>query len=112
MAAANNLTAKPVNRSSLRNRMLIGAGIAFMLMFLLLWPFDYARPEWGAYWFIRPFVVITFAGAVGGACNYFLFHWTSEGGWKRIMATLGSVVIYIFGLWVGTILGLDGTLWD
>lgn len=35
-----------------------------------------------------------------------------EGGWKKILANIFSVIIFIIGLWLGSVLGLSGTYWD
>ncbi|NUY82105.1 potassium transporter KefB [Flavobacterium sp. MAH-1] len=92
-------------------RMLQGAGIAFLLIGLFLLPVD-TNPAWPKYWMIRPLIVVPFAGAVGGFFYYKLDHLRVQGGWMRFWAAVLSFFIYVFGLWVGTILGLDGTLWN
>lgn len=92
--------------------MLIGGGIALILITLFLLPFDYAKPEWGKLWFIRPLIVVPLAGATGGFCYYFLNQLSAKGTLNKAVAIILSIIIYIIGLWMGTVLGLDGTLWD
>jgi hypothetical protein len=58
-------------------------------------------------------VVVTLAGAAGGAFFYFLMdRLGSRGGWKKALAITLSLLIYVVGLWMGTVLGLAGTLWN
>lgn len=111
MTQKSELMEHPFNRSALGKRMLIGAIIAFALMAVLIGGVN-GRPEWGEYWKIRPLVVISFAGAAGGACSYLIERWISPIGWRRVLAITVSLIVYIFGLWMGTVLGLNGTLWN
>ena len=97
---------------SLTTRMLIGAAIGLGLIALFLLPIRDPNPAWGKFWMIRPFIMVPFAGAVGGACNYILLNFHSRFGINRIVAMILSVIVFIFGLWIGTVLGLAGTLWD
>jgi hypothetical protein len=61
---------------------------------------------------IRPLIIVPLAGAVGGLCNYFIVHFYSQFGVNKTIAVILSVVVFIIGLWLGTVLGLDGTMWD
>ncbi|TNF72796.1 MAG: potassium transporter KefB [Bacteroidetes bacterium] len=101
-----------LHASSLGLRMLQGAGIGFMLILLFLVMADGARPEWGTFWMLRPLFVVTFAGAMGGAFYTFLDPWRRKGRFQRILANLISAMVFVFGIWIGSILGLDGTYWD
>lgn len=92
-------------------RMLLGAVIAFVLMAFFLKGAQ-AQPEWGKFWMIRPLVVISLAGATGGAFYHFMDGVSYRGGWRRVLAIIASIIVYIIGLWLGTVLGLDGTLWN
>jgi hypothetical protein len=92
--------------------MLIGAGIALALISWFLFPIDYAKPEWEKYWFIRPLIIVPLAGAAGGLCYAVLDHLSSKGSINKVVAIVLGLIIYIIGLWLGTVLGLDGTLWN
>jgi hypothetical protein len=106
MTRENYLAAhRPV---TLGKRMFIGAGIGLVLISLFLFPTE-GRPEWGKFWMVRPLVVVPLAGAMGGLCSYYLMNRLSL---NKILASILSALIFFFGLWIGTVLGLDGTLWD
>jgi hypothetical protein len=49
---------------------------------------------------------------MGGLFYYIMGPLRYQGGWKKIIAVTISLIVYFIGLWMGTILGLDGTLWD
>ncbi|WP_276133950.1 hypothetical protein [Polluticoccus soli] len=111
MSQKNELITQPFNRSILGKRILIGAIVALALMMILIGGVE-GRPEWGAYWKIRPLVVITLAGATGGACSYLIERWIPPVGWRKVLVISLSLIVYLFGLWMGTVLGLNGTMWN
>ncbi|MFN3968741.1 potassium transporter KefB [Flavobacterium sp.] len=111
MIQTNNLT-NNINKTSLIKPMIIGAGIAFALISLFLFPIQDPDAEWGKFWMVKPFILVTLAGAVGGAIFHFIAKMGPQNGSKKTMAVISSILIYIIGLWIGTVLGLDGTLWD
>lgn len=112
MTHRNNLTRQPVHPASLGKRMLIGAGIGLLLISLFLFSADEPNPEWGKLWMIRPLIIVPLAGAMGGLCNYFIFHFHNLVGVNKIIAMILSVIVFVVGLWLGVVLGLDGTMWN
>lgn len=112
MTSKNSFTVQSIDYGSLGKRMLIGGIIALVLIIAFLYPvFGNPNPDWGKLWMIRPLIVVPLAGAAGGACNYFLIQLTRN-GFNVTVAYLLSFIVYIIGLWMGTVLGLAGTLWD
>ena len=111
MTHANNSTS-PLNQASLIKRMLLGAGIGLLLISIFLLTADEADPEWGRFWMIRPLLIVPFAGAMGGLCNYFIIHFSNLFGINKTIAVILSVIVFIVGLFLGTVLGLDGTMWN
>lgn len=112
MTQTNNLTTPPIHPVSLSIRMLVGAGIGLLLISLFVFGVDNPNPEWGKFWIIRPLIVVPLAGAMGGLCNYFLVHFHHRFGINKTVAVIVSGFVFIIGLWLGIVLGLDGTLWD
>jgi hypothetical protein len=90
---------------------LIGAIIGFTVIFFIVVSVDHPRPEWGTYWWIRPILVVPFAGACGGLAFHILGYFRQQGGWKMVGANVLSVLIFIIGMWMGIVLGLNGTMW-
>lgn len=97
---------------SLTTRMLTGAGIGLLLISLFLIGIRQPDPAWGNYWMIRPLMVVPFAGAMGGLCNYFIITRYAAFGLNKTFAVVLSILVFIIGLWMGMIIGLDGTLWN
>jgi hypothetical protein len=111
MTQSNNSTSQPL-RVSLAKRMMTGAGIGLLLISFFLISAGDGKPEWGQFWRIRPLIMVPFAGAMAGLCNYFIFYFRNQFGVNKVIATMVSVLVSIIGLWMGFVLGLDGTLWN
>lgn len=111
MTQSDNSASQP-RQASLVKRMLVGAGIGLLLISLFLLSAGEPNPEWGKLWMIRPLVIVPLAGAMGGLCNYFIVHFHNLVGVNKTIAMILSVIVFIVGLWLGTVLGLDGTMWD
>ena len=112
MTQKNILPTKPFHRTSLVKPMMIGGGIALLLIIIFLSGVNNPDPAWGKFWMIRPLLIVPLAGAMGGAFYYFMKYLSDEGTLNGTFAMILSLIVYIVGLWMGSILGLDGTLWD
>jgi hypothetical protein len=99
------------SKSSLSKRMLIGAAIGLVVISYFVLSANGGNPEWGRFWMIRPLLVVPFAGAIGGLVSYFMAQLADINGWNKILVTVFSAIIFIIGLWMGIVLGLDGTMW-
>ena len=111
MTQRNNLTTQPNQPVSLAKPILLGAAIGLIVISFFLVGVDEPNPEWGKLWMIRPLIITPIAGAMGGAFYYFINHWSSKGLNKTATLIL-SLIVFIVGLWMGVVLGLDGTLWN
>ena len=111
MTTKINMPSQPNQRVRFIKPVLVGAGIALLAISFFVFGVDKAPPEWGKYWMIRPFIITPLAGALGGAFYSFMDYQRSR-GFNRTLAILMSLVVYLVGLWMGVIVGLDGTLWD
>ncbi|WP_242928657.1 potassium transporter KefB [Pontibacter vulgaris] len=103
---------QPLHPISLGTRALQGAIIAFVLIATFLFFVGEPDPAWAKFWFIRPLVIVPVAGAAGGAFYYYMDTLRYQGGWKTALANVASLAVYLIGLWLGTVLGLAGTMWD
>jgi hypothetical protein len=110
MTQASNTTSQP--QASLGKRMLIGTAIGLIVISYFLISSGGGDPAWGRFWMIQPLIITPFAGAMGGLCNYIIFKYHEQFGVTKVVATVLSVLVYIVGLWMGVVLGLNGTMWD
>ncbi|SFC72070.1 potassium transporter KefB [Spirosoma endophyticum] len=112
MTQSNKLTTPPIHPASPGKRMAIGAGIGLILISLFLLSVREPNPGWGKLWMIRPLLIVPLAGAIGGLCTYFISHFQKQFGINKAIAIIVSVLVCLIGLWIGFVLGLDGTLWN
>lgn len=112
MTQTNHLTSRPIHKASLFKLMLIGGGIGLILISLFLLGVREPRLEWGRFWMVRPLIIVPLAGAGGGLCVYFMDYILGyQGGWSKIISVVLSLIGFLIALWLGTVLGLAGTLW-
>jgi hypothetical protein len=112
MTQKNTLFTQPVHAALLTRRMLMGAGIALALMSIFLLGVKDPDPQWGKLWMIRPLIVISLAGAGGAAFYHFTGPLRQQGGWIMFGTYLLNAFAFLVALWMGSVVGLDGTLWD
>ncbi|MDO6391716.1 potassium transporter KefB [Pontibacter sp. BT731] len=112
MVQQNEYQNQPVQAAAAGRRALTGAAFGLALIALFLAGVQHPDPAWGKLWMIRPLLVVTMAGALGGFINYMLLHYHRRLGIHKGIAVVLSVLIYLVGLWLGSVLGLVGTLWD
>ncbi|MCB0649222.1 MAG: hypothetical protein KDC49_21270 [Saprospiraceae bacterium] len=100
----------PVN--SIFQKMIFGFIIGLIVISALVFSVNDPDPAWGDYWRVRPLIVTPIITAFG-MCSFFLkdLLCPKETALKITVFIL-SVLGFIFSLWIGTILGLDGTLWN
>ena len=112
MTQKSNLTTQPNQPVSLAKPIMLGAGIALILISFFVFGAGEPNPQWAKLWMIKPLIMVPVAGALGGAFYYFMDHLSSRGGLNKTVATILSLIVYIIVLWLGTVLGLNGTMWN
>jgi len=111
MTQQNETQNQPFYPATLVKPVLVGAGIALFVISFFVFGVDAPHPEWERFWMIRPLIITPLAGAMGSAFYAFMEYQNSR-GFNRTLAILLSIVVYLIGLWLGTVLGLAGTMWD
>jgi len=97
---------------SLAKRMTLGGGVGLFLITFFLATAEGTDPAWGRYWWIRPLLIVPLAGATAGALYYVLDLLALKRGWSRIIIGMLGFALLFISLWLGSVLGLDGTYWD
>lgn len=91
---------------------LAGGFIALCWIALLVFSVRETPESWSDYWRLRPLVVTPLSGAFGGLFFYLMAVRSRFSGWMRILAAIAGLLGYLVAVWLGTVLGLDGTLWN
>lgn len=99
------------SRYLLRNT-IAGALTGLALISLYLYKADAADPDWHPLWILRPLLIVPFAGAMGGLFFTFMEPWRTKSGWIKFGAYFICLLVFFIGLFMGIVLGLDGTYWD
>ena len=93
-------------------RMLPGAMIGLVVISLFVFTVDSPDPGWGKFWRIRPLIITPLAAAFGFLAFSLKDFIHPQGNTYKAIVFLASLAIFVFVLWMGVVLGLDGTLWD
>ena len=107
----NDRSKKSSSKTLWVQKSVIGGIVGFVAIAIFLFPIDNPELAWGKFWMAKPVLIVTLAGMVGGTF-YHLITAALSIGWKKILGIVLGSLIYIFGLWIGTVLGLNGTLWN
>lgn len=98
--------------STLLRRALVGAVIGFGLISLFIFDVPNPDPAWGENWRLRPLIITPLAGAFASLAFLLNDILRPSNTALRILVVILSVLGFVIGLWLGFVLGLDGTLWD
>ena len=111
MLQTNKLTSQPQKAVSFMKSVMIGAIIGLAIIALFVFGVERPNPEWGKLWRLKPLMITPLAGASGGAFFYFM-DLMSLRGMNKTVAIIVGVFGFVVALWLGTVLGLNGTMWD
>lgn len=112
MTQTDNLTAQSGKPGSLAKRMLIGAGIGMAIIAFFVLPVKHPKAEWGQLWMLKPFIITPLSGAMAGLLAHFMAQSGNTNAWNKTLTFLLTAIICVICLWLGIVLGLNGTLWD
>lgn len=101
-----------VKSSSMIRSAIIGASIGLVLISIFLLGVKNSDPSWPRFWQLRPLIIVPLAGAAGAVCVYLLNSFNYQSAWTKWAARIVSLIGFVIALWMGSVLGLDGTLWN
>ena len=112
MKTKSENTTQPDHRLTIGRRMALGAAAGLILILFFVLSVDNPDPNWPKLWMVKPLIVAPLAGLIGGLSYHIINPSSRQPGWKRIGANLFGLLIFLIALWMGTVLGLNGTMWD
>lgn len=109
MTLKNKSIKETFDKAVFLKNVLIGAGIALIITLVFITG-EETKPDWPELWRIRPLIITPLAGAFGGAMFYLSNHVLQQAGLNKVVSVFLCSVGYLIILWLGLVLGLDGTL--
>jgi hypothetical protein len=107
-----NGPALQLNTKAVITRMLLGTAIGFALISLFIFSENNPNPDWGKYWRVKPLIITPLFAAFGILMFYLKNFLNPKGQFMTVLIYTFSTIAFIIALWLGTVLGLAGTLWD
>lgn len=100
------------NTASYKKRMLQGAAIGLLLIIFFLLSANKPNPDSMPMWWLRPLLVVPFAGAMGGLGFYLSGYYGKRLKINKAVLILLGLFGFLVALWLGMVVGLDGTYWN
>jgi hypothetical protein len=101
-----------LKRKTILLNALTGYVVGLGVISLFISGLDNPKPEWGKYWMIQPLVITPIFSAFGSLALLLPDFLKIISPWKRLLALLAGLFIYMLLMWTGIVLGLAGTMWD
>jgi peptidoglycan biosynthesis protein MviN/MurJ (putative lipid II flippase) len=95
-----------------KKRMIQGAIAGLVLILFFLLSGNKPHPDWKATWWLKPLFIVPFAGAMGGVWFHILSSLQTDKGLKKILLYVLGFIGVLVALWMGMVVGLDGTFWN
>ena len=108
----DNQIQKHLTPTFLLKWMVPGAIIGLVIISVFVFTADNPDPAWGKFWRIRPLIITPLAAAFGFLAFSLKDIIRPEGNLYKAVVYMASLVIFVIALWLGIVLGLDGTLWN
>lgn len=103
---------KGITLSILLKKMVPGALIGLALISFFIFSVDNPDPTWGNNWRVRPLILTPLVSAFGMLAFLLKDYIQPKTAGGKITVFLISTLAFIISLWMGIIIGLDGTLWN
>lgn len=97
---------------SVAGRMALGALIGLFIIASFILSVDDPDPDWGKFWMVRPLIITPLAGAFGILAFYLPYFVRPRSSFATLLLLVLSFLAFLIALWLGSVLGLDGTLWN
>lgn len=111
MTSSNTSVTPALKSRSLLKSALIGGGIGLAVISVFVFGAGNPNPGWGAYWQIKPLLLTPIIAAIGGVCAYLVANLKTQ-GFLKVLSIIAAVVGFVMAVWIGVVLGLNGTMWD
>jgi hypothetical protein len=103
---------KEVPRKQVLRTMGLGAALGLIVILFFVYSVGDPNPSWGPAWRVRPLILTPLVAAFGMLSFFLRTILRPESPLQRILTFLLSLTCCIIALWMGIIIGLDGTLWN
>lgn len=103
---------KNIPFKTILQRFLVGYVIGLLIISLFIFTVDNPDPTWGKYWRIRPLIITPIAVGLGMFAFFLKDVLPPPNKWILALIYVMSTLMFVIALWLGIVLGLDGTLWN
>ncbi len=92
--------------------LLTGGFIGLIIVSIFVFSVKNPPEAWGPNWRLKPLILTPAISAVGALSFYLKDLILPSQKFYKGLIVIASVLIFLFVLWIGIVLGLSETLWD
>lgn len=111
MTHEQHFTNERRDKQSLTRAVMTGGIVGLAIISVFVFTAE-TKQEWGTLWRIKPLVITPLVTALGGGAFYTTLSFFSANRWSKTLGMTIGVLAFTVALWLGVVLGLNGTLWD
>ena len=100
------------SKMSFAKRMSIGFAIGLVIISIFVFGAPNPNPEWGPYWRVKPLILTPLISSLGILWLYLPSFVNTKSKIKSGILMIISIMVFIASLWIGLVLGLNGTMWN
>ncbi len=92
--------------------LLLGAGINLIINVLFITDLDTTNSAWSPFWMVKPLTLGPLITGLGAMLAFYVVKFLINQNISKYISYFSFVAIFIISIWLGIVLGFNGTLWD
>jgi hypothetical protein len=98
--------------ASVLKLMLLGVVIGLVTISFFVFQVNEAPARWAPNWRLKPLLLTPLVSALGIQVFFLKDLLRPDKSWMNVLLLIFSALVYLVALWLGVVLGLDGTMWN
>ncbi|MDA3614427.1 LrgB family protein [Polluticaenibacter yanchengensis] len=106
------LNFRQISAATIAKTMLTGLVTGLVIISLFVFTVNNPKPEWGNNWRMQPLLLTPLVVAFGSLVFFANRIFQPQNKTVKTLLLIGSIIAFVFSIWIGIIIGLNGTLWN
>lgn len=106
------LNIKQVRPAAIAKTMVIGLIFGLAIISLFVFTVSSPKEEWGNNWRMQPLILTPMIVAFGSLAFLANRIFKPQTKTAKTLLLIASIIAFIFSIWIGIVIGLNGTLWN
>lgn len=106
------LNIKQVRPATIAKTMALGLILGLVIISLFVFGVNNPKQEWGTNWRMQPLILTPIVVAFGSLAFFANRIFMPQTKTAKVLLSVASIIAFIISIWLGIIIGLNGTLWN